>query len=292
MGEITIKKASFDYKTVYMPYRNFAERTRLEYFNDLEGLVEALEKVGVYQVGELSLPVIERYIARLEQKGLASLTRKRKVVAIRSFLSFLYQEGYIIADIAKKVVLPFAEITTPFVLTQADCDRLRKTCSENPRDMAIIELFLQTGITLSELVRLTVDDIQFGQKDQGFIRILGSRGKKERMIPLNTKAYIAMKAYLSVRESNENDILFLGRFAQALGERGVQKMLRKYLKKARIGGASIRTLRHAFGAQHIAKGTNLKTIQEVMGLKDTRSTAVYQALAKEIVRRELQTNSI
>jgi site-specific recombinase XerD len=67
-------------------------------------------------------------------------------------------------------------------------------------------------------------------------------------------------------------------------------MLRKYPKKAGVGRASIQTLRHTIGAHHLAKGTTPKTIQEIMGLKDVRSTAVYQALAKEVVSRELQEN--
>lgn len=85
MGEITIRKALDDYKTVYMPYRNFADRTREEYQNDLEDFIKFLEGKGIIRVGKLELPNIERYVASLEEKGKASLTRKRKVVAIRSF---------------------------------------------------------------------------------------------------------------------------------------------------------------------------------------------------------------
>jgi integrase/recombinase XerD len=124
------------------------------------------------------------------------------------------------------------------------------------------------------------------------MRVLGSRGQKERMIPLNTKASVALKDYFDVRERSESSTIFLNRFGEALGESGVQKMLRKYLKTAEIGKASIHTLRHTFGAQHIAKGTSTKTIQDVMWLKDVRSTSVYQTLAREVVSRELQTNSI
>jgi site-specific recombinase XerD len=298
MGEITLRNALDDYKTVYMPYRNFAERTRVEYQNDLEDLADFLEKSGINHVKEIGLPIIERYVAHLEKKGFASLTRKRKVVAIRSFLSFLNQDGYIQTNIAKKIVLPFTESTTPQVLTQTECDQIRKACAGSPRDGAIIELLLQTGITLSELVRLTPNDIELdereriGERQSGFMRIFGSRGRKERMIPLNIKACFALTNYLDIRDDTGNNILFVNRFGEPLGERGVQKMLRRYVKKARIGGASIHTLRHTFGAHHIAKGTSLKTIQEVMGLKDTRSTAIYQTLAKEVVSRELQEHAI
>ena len=73
MGDITLRKALDDYKTVYMAYRNFAERTREEYSNDLEDLVGFLERLGMANVKEVGLPIIERYVASLEQKGFASL---------------------------------------------------------------------------------------------------------------------------------------------------------------------------------------------------------------------------
>jgi site-specific recombinase XerD len=298
MGEITLKKALDDYRTIHMPYRNFADRTREEYLNDLQDFVRFLEQSGINHPKAIGLPIVERYAAHLEYQGLASRTRKRKVVSIRSFLSFLYQESYIATNIADKVILPFTESTLPFVLTQTECDQLRNACADSRRDSAIIELLLQTGIKLSQLIDLTLNDVEFdetektGDKQKGFMRITSSRGKKERLIPLNTKACIALKDYLEIRGDTESDNLFLNRFGKLLGERGVEKMLKKYLKKAGVGRATIQTLRHTFGAQHIAKGTALKTIQEVMGLKDTRSTSIYQTLAKEIVTRELQENSI
>ena len=286
MGKMTLGKALDEYKNIYMAYRNFAERTRVEYQNDLEHFIQFVEKSGIELVEELGLPIIERYAALLEQKGFASLTRKRKAVAIRSFLLFLFQDGYIDSNIGKKIVLPFTESTAPHVLTQTECDQLRLACAGNPRDRAIIELLLQTGVKLSELVNLTLNDIELSKKDYGLIRILGGRGKKERMIPLSTKACVEISNLLDFRKDETNHILFLNRFGEPLGERGVQKMLRKYLNRAGIGRASIHTLRHTFAAQHIAKGTSLKTIQEAMGLKDGRSTLMYRSLAQQLMRDE------
>jgi len=109
-------------------------------------------------------PKGKRYAASIEQKGFASLTRKRKIVAIRSFLSFLHQEGDIDTNIANKVVLYFNETTKPSVLTQTECNKLRSACAKNAGVRAIIELLLQTGITLSDLVNLTLNDIQLDEK--------------------------------------------------------------------------------------------------------------------------------
>jgi site-specific recombinase XerD len=297
MEDITLRKALDDYKTIYMAYRNFAQRTRVEYHNDLEDLVEFLEKAGINHVKKLGLSIIERYVANLEQKGFASLTRKRKVVAIRSFLSFLYQDGYIGTNIAKKIVLPFAESSMPHILTQTECDRLRSVCANSPRDRAIVELLLQTGIKLSELTRLTVNDINFDEtnkrgKENSFVRILGSRGKKERIIPLNSKVCLAIKNNLYIRKDTGNILLFLNRFGKPLGKRGVQKMLRKYLKKIGLERASIQTLRHTFGIHHAVQGTTAKTVQEVMGHKDPRTTSIYFSAAQEIVKKELENHAI
>jgi site-specific recombinase XerD len=298
MGDITLRKALDDYKTVYMPYRNFAERTREEYLNDLEDLVVFLDKSGINHVREIGLPIIERYVAHLEQEGFASLTRKRKVVTIRSFLSFLYQDGYIDANVAKSIVLPFAENKTPYFLTQTECDRVRNASADNPRDGAIIELLLQTGIKLSELICLTLTDIEIGEtketekKNTGSIRILGGRGKKERVIPLNHKACLTLQKYLGIRKDAGSNVLFLNRFSKPLGERGVQKTLRKYLKKIGLQRASVHTLRHTFGIHHAVKGTSAKTIQEVMGHKDPRSTSIYFSIAKEIMKKELEEHAL
>ncbi len=298
MGDITLKKALDDYKNIYMPYRNFAGRTRVEYENDLTDFIAFAEKSGVIQAKQVGLPIIERFIAGLEQKGYSSLTRKRKVVAIRSFLSFLYQDGYIHANIGSRIILPFTETTTPNILTQGECDRLRTACEGSPRDRAIIELLLQTGIKLSELTRLTVSDIDLDESDRagerrlGFVRVLGGRGKKERMVPLTDKTSFAIKNYLKVRENAGNNNLFLNRFGTLISDRGVQKMLRKYLKRAGIENASIHTLRHTFGAYNLAKGMDLKAVRELMGHKDSRSTTVYQTLAKDILGREVRFDSL
>src|SRR5215208_2681925 len=233
MGEMTLQEALDEYKNIYMPYRNFAERTRVEYLNDLKDLTAFLAKAGIHHVNDLGLPIIERYVAHLEQREFAGSTRKRKVVVIRSFLSFLYHDGHITTNIAQKVILPFTEGSVPHILTQTECDQLRDACVNSVRDRAIIELLLQTGIKLSEITNLTLNDVQLGNRSEtqerkiGFIRI-GGRGKGERIIPLNTKASLALSNYLEIKKDIENSILFLNRFGEPLGDRGIQKMLRKY----------------------------------------------------------------
>ncbi len=279
MGETTLQQALHDYATIYMPYRNFAERTRAEYRNDLKGLLNYLVSLGVGQVSALALPAIQRYMAQLEEKGFASLTRKRKAVAIRSFLSFLYQDGYMQHNIAGRLVIPFAESTVPRVLTRTECQRLEAASHSHPRDFALIELVLHAGLRLSELANLKLDDLDLGERE-GAIRVSAHHATKERTLPLNARACSALSRYLLARPKGCHGAAFINRFGQPLGNRGIQKVIREYLHTAGIRGASVHTLRHTFAAQRAERGGSLKELQQVLGHRDRRSTSIYASFVR------------
>jgi site-specific recombinase XerD len=95
-GSIGLKQAIKEYKEIYLAYRKFAQRTRVEYINDLKDLAQYPESVGVHRTGDVTLSIMVRYIASLEKRGYAGSTRRRKVISIRSFISFLHLEGYVI----------------------------------------------------------------------------------------------------------------------------------------------------------------------------------------------------
>jgi len=288
MGEITLHQALEEFKTVYMPARNLAARTREEYSNDLKAFIDFLDKAGVTKAGELSTFYVDRYLARLDELGLSGSTRKRKAITFRSFLSFLYRNAYISHDISQQVILPFPEYPVPRILTQTEYQKLLQACSTNIRDKAIITLLLQTGIRLSELTRLSISDIHIPES----INIAGSNSRKGRTIPLNSKACEALQAYFSACQASNYPNLFLNKFGKPLGERGVQKIIMQYYRQAGIIGASVHSLRHTFAVQHIAKGTSLKTVQEAMGHKDIRTTEAYIPIARELSRKELEEHAL
>lgn len=297
MGEMTFRQALEEFKTIYLPARNYASRTRKEYANDLGELVTFLEQIGIGRVGDIALTHLERFLAQLDQKGYAGATRKRKTVVIRTFFSFLAQEGYISNDVSKRLITPYAEYKLPRVLTRAEYQRLIDACTDYPRDTAIVVLLLQTGIRLSELVRLTPGDIEMPEgnttgQDFGQLRILGGGGRKDRIVPLNSKACQALREYLKTQPETQCHSLFNNRDGTILGPRGIQKMLHKYFTQTGIMGASVHSLRHTFGAHHAAKGTSIKIIQEVMGHKDIRQTEVYLSLANELHRKELHEHAL
>lgn len=288
MGEISLIQALEEFKSVYMPARNLATRTREEYTNDLTAFISFLEKAGITKVGELATAQVDRYLARLDELGYSGSTRKRKAITFRSFLAFLYRSRYISQDISRQVILPFEEHPVPRILTQAEYQKLLQVCSQNPRDFAIITLLLQTGIRLSELTSLTISDIHIPE----IINIAGSHSRKGRSIPLNFKTCEALEAHFLTRPASQANYVFLNRFGKPLGDRGVQKLVTRYFKLAGVTGASVQSLRHTFAIHHLVKGTNIKTVREALGHKDTRTTELYIELANKMAKKELEENAL
>ena len=171
-------------------------------------------------------------------------------------------------------------------------------CAHNPRDFAVVQLLLQTGIKLSELTQLALSDVELlsvrslEKKDVGYLHIRGSERQKARILPLNRKACLALNLYLKERITQKtNSVLFVSRFGTQLGARGVEKIIDKYLRSVGISDASVQSLRHTFGAYHAAMGASIKTLQEAMGYKDKRSTMIYISLSGEI-RKQMRNNAL
>ena len=293
----TLGEALKLYELIYMPSRNFAPKTRLDYHNDLEDLVAFLEEGSLRRLNQLSLRDLEAYLAELDRRGYAGASRKRKTYAIKSFFSFLYRSGYADKDLAERLIPPKTEQKEPRVLTKPEYEALLRACSHHVRDSAIIELLLQTGLRLSEVAHLAVYDVdlpgRIGRDPEavGRLHIVG-KGRKDRYIPLNYKACHALKTWLDARPEAATHALFVSKFGEALGPRAIQHLVGKYLTEAGIRGASVHTLRHTFATHHVAQGTSLRTVQEVLGHADLKTTSIYVQLAQEVVRKELQEHAL
>ena len=298
MGDITLRQALEEYKTIFMASRNLADRTRVEYLNDLQDLIAFLEQLRLNEVNNIGLPQLERYLAELDNRGIAGSTRKRKVVSIRSFLWYLFQERYIGTNLAKRLIPPFSEASSPRYLTKSEYERLLKESSNNPRDHALMQLLLQTGIKLSEFTRLTIQDIELpsdifpDMKEVGYLYVGGSKSKKGRVIPLNAKACISLANYFNGQNMMQSTALFTSRFGKSLSARGVEKIVRKYMLRTNIRDASVQSLRHTFGIHHINSGADLKMIKEVMGYRDSRAVSIYNAIVKNRIGTELQEHAL
>jgi site-specific recombinase XerD len=142
------------------------------------------------------------------------------------------------------------------VLTKTEVKALQGVAQPDPRNAAIVEVLLQTGLRVGELVALAVGDVVFAQQNTvGHLRVRQGKGKKDRLVALNTRAEKAIKRYLKVRPRSEHSELFLSkRKAKPLYSADVRAMLRKLYAQADIHGATVRTLRHTFCTHHAAAG--------------------------------------
>jgi site-specific recombinase XerD len=296
-GALTLDQSVGLFETIYMPSRNFTQLTRVAYKIDVTQLIEYLRSGGVLKPQEVSLTALQSFLAHLDGRGLSGATRRRKTASIKAFFGFLTTAGVITADPAKQLVPPEREYKEPRFLTTQEYQGLLRACAHESRDTAIIEMLLQTGIRLSEAVKLTVYDIDLPKhiradgERMGIIAVKG-KGRKNRTLPLNYKACKALNAWLNIRPNISDPALFVSKFGEPMGERAIQRMVAKYCQIARIRHASVHSLRHSFATHHVAKGTDLKAVQEALGHESLETTSIYLSTAKSALKRYLRDNAL
>lgn len=294
----TIRKAIRLFELVGMPARNLSQRTREEYGKDLRLMATFCELHGRVQAEQLTLPVMEAYQAEMDNRGYASASRQRKTYAIRAFLSFLYRQRIIRDDIGRRLIPPRRIQKEPRFLTRSEYRALMQACQLHPRDAAIIELILQTGIRRAEVVRLTLDDIlelpERPTPDPDNVGMLHIQrgGDKEETIPLNYKACKALRRCLETRQPSHLRALFLSRHGTPLSPRAVLNLVKRYAQEAGIGRIGVHTLRHTHGTHHVMQGTDLRTLQANMGHASVSTTEQYVSLAARARRKALQEHAL
>jgi site-specific recombinase XerD len=295
--ELTFQKAIKHFESIYMASRNLSQRTRVEYRTDLNQLTEFLAKSGITKPADVGLYQLQAFLADLDVKRLTGVARRRKVASIRALFGFLLSSRFISQNPTRQLIPPQREYEEPRYLTRVEYQALLQACNQEPRDLALIELLLQTGLRLSELTRLSIHDIELplyinrDPSNAGNLVVRG-RGRRERTLPLNYKACNALQAWLSIRPNVPSQTLFVTKFDEPMGPRAIQDIVTKYLKDAGIKGASVHSLRHTFGVHHAMKGTDLKTIQAALGHADERTTSIYLTMAKEAMKRQLQDHAL
>lgn len=294
----TVREAVALYETIGMPSRNLSSRTRVEYSRDLADMVGFLESHGARLLASVSLVHLQGYQAWMDRSGLVTATRRRKTQTVKGFFRFAHGNGLIASPVAATLIPPRVPKREPRFLSESEYRALLDASSQNPRDTALIQLFLQTGLCLSEVARLTIDDIELPERitpdaeDSGWVHVHRNRGRQDR-VPLNYKACHALKTMLDNWHATlSHRALFVSRLGRPLSKRRIQAAIAEHLLTAGVRGASVHTLRHTMATHHIARGTALETVQETLGHADVTSTALYVPLAKRAQRLALQENAL
>jgi integrase/recombinase XerC len=270
--------------------QNFSPKTLRAYGDDLTQFLQFVEKnrVDWDSPTRFDRADIEGFMQYLAAKRLTGVTRVRKLAAIRKFFTFLTENNILAANPANAVKGAKREEKEPNILFKEQYKALLYEASDNIRDYAIIQTFLQTGIRLSELVNLQVDDIDFEHR---ILTVRQGKGKKDRHIPLVDQAVKALRNYLRYRNTElieDDEVLFLAKNGTSLNVSTVKYTVAKYVKKAGIRKkVSVHTLRHTFGAHKADKHMSLASLQELMGHKKKETTLKYIHLAKTNLRAEM-----
>jgi site-specific recombinase XerD len=265
----TLAEALVLYRVAYLAGHGLAPLSRDAYVRDIVDLVTWLEDA---QAPNLLVPVdtvtrddLERYLVHLDARGLAVAYRRRKVAALRSFFGFLQDWGLLPISPADDLVPPAKEDPHLRVLTEAECTRLLAAVRHEPRDRAIIVMLLQTGLRLSELSRLRLDDVVLKPGNVGAITVQGT-GPTQRTLTLPAEACAAVATYLTVRPDDaEDNRLFVTRFHRGIGPRAIERVVEKYLAEARIARASVQSLRHTYAMHQLRRGVALDLLRQTLG---------------------------
>jgi len=263
------------------------------YMGDLRQFIEWLKTRRVdydipYRIQRID---IVQFINSLAEKKATAVTRRRKLAAIRSFLRFCKDNQIIMGNPADTIEAPIKEEKDPLVLLKTEYKALLQVAGGHERDFAIVMLFLQTGLRVSELVNLKLTDISLETKE---LTVRQGKGRKDRVVPLVGQALDALKVYIRVREpSIEYDNVFLARNKTSMDQRTVRYRIKKYYQAAGIKKkGSVHTLRHTFATHQIHNGLKIDQLKEVMGHRQMATTYKYVHLDRTNLRDGMEQGAL
>ncbi|MDQ7823254.1 MAG: tyrosine recombinase XerC [Candidatus Eremiobacteraeota bacterium] len=282
--------------------RNLSPRTLKEYQHDLSIFFKFF---APHFEQELTLATIDErtireFLTYLKVKlRYSSKALNRKLATLKSYFRFLKKEGYIETSPVAEIKCAKLEKHLPRVLNEKEVEILLDATEDEPlqekastpqtpedkfiffRNHAIMELFYATGMRISELTGLNLEDIDF---DNMMIRVTG-KGNKQRLVLMNQSAIAALKAYLLIRPKIRSNAVMVSRKNVRLTVRAVQYMFSKHLRKSGINKvASPHTLRHSFATHLLEGGSDLMTIKELLGHENLSTTQIYTNISMKRMR--------
>src|SRR2546421_10740372 len=270
--------------------RNLSGHTETAYRTDLLQFLTWLTEndISVNSPEKITRTHILDYLSHLAGLGRSGVTRTRKLAAIREYCKFLVSEQLIPSSPTDNIVRPKQERKQRVFLRVDEYMRLLNAAAGNSRDYAILQLFLQTGIRVAELVGLTLSDIDL---EAGSMLING-KGNKQRTIYLEKKATQALRAYLSNRPHSLEQHVFLNYQGSGLSVRGVMDIVEKYRKLAGISKQfSCHSLRHTCATYKAVKGYTPADLQDLLGHKKPETSLIYVHMARD-ARQLMQQTSL
>ncbi len=266
-----------------------SENTVESYRRDVLQYLTYLKELGMTDIKKTTKTTVLSYLLSLKKKGRASSTMSRALASLRSFYLYLLQNGCVDSDPTASLVTPPVEKKPPKVLSSDEVDILleqpKLNDSKGIRDKAMLEVLYATGIRVSELIGLNVDDVNV---QMGFVRCRNL--KSERTVPMGHKAVSALKLYMetgrrALVRDDEESALFVNCSGSRISRQGFWKVIKHYQHSAGIEKEiTPHSLRHSFAAHLVENGADLQSLKEMMGHADISSTQIYTCFVDEKIR--------
>jgi integrase/recombinase XerD len=277
--------------------KGHSENTLVAYRNDLTQFIETLEArvPPLTSWSEVSQDVVVAYLSQLRERGYASSTVARKIAALKSFFKFLVDEGVMGQNPTTTLDSPKVKKRLPRTLTSEDVERLltaptRGTGPKAQRDTALLELLYATGVRVTELVMLGMDDVNLAA---GIVRVRHGKGDKERIIPIHERAVQVLRDYVekgrpSLSKSGGDTLaLFLNHRGQRLTRQGAWLIIKEHAQAAGIQTTvTPHMLRHSFATHMLeSQKATLADVQHFLGHANISTTQIYTQVTGDHKRR-------
>lgn len=285
-----------DYYSYLKLERSLSENSISAYLNDIKKLRDfiKLKKIDL-EPNDIDIVIINDFLEYLNELGISSFSQARIVSGLKSFFKFLILEEKISKDPMDLIESPKLKRKLPEVLSLNDIDILLNSIDlstmEGVRNRAIIETLYSSGLRVSELVNLSIQNLFL---DIGFIKVIG-KGSKERLVPIGRHAIKYINMYKNgyrhnkkINKGNEG-FLFLNRYGRKLTREMIYLIIKKVSNKCLLNkNVSPHTFRHSFATHLIEGGADLRAVQEMLGHESITTTEIYTHLDREYLKQVIK----
>ena len=272
--------------------KNYSKYTIMNYELDINDFISFCneEKINIYKI---NYNEVKKYLIKLYDKKYKASTISRKIISLRMYYKFLYNNKFVDKNIFKYISLPKKEKRLPKYMTNTDIDEIFNIPNiKTPigqRNRLILELLYSTGIRVSELCNIKINDINFGEKS---IRILG-KGSKERIVLYGKPCEEILEKYIEdgrkvLLNGKNNEYLIVGtnKGNRSFSTRSVELIIDDIIKKAALNkNVTPHTLRHTFATHLLNEGCDILIVKELLGHSSLDTTGIYTHVSNERLRK-------
>ncbi len=289
------ERVKAEYKRYLVVERRLSENTVAAYMRDYEDFMHYVLRLHTAVPKDVTSEIISKYMDWLYRSGCSSASQARRLSGIKSLYNYLLINEKIEQMPTENIETPKAKRLLPDVLTVEEIDAMIATFDmttvKGCRDNAIVEVLYSTGLRVSELISLRIDNLFFGE---GYIRVVG-KGDKQRLVPIGSAARDKIQLYMELRRPRKPSEATL--FLNNRGEPLTRIMIFNIIKQAaRLAGVekniSPHTLRHSYATHLLEGGANIRQVQELLGHESITTTEVYTHLDREHLRRVVEDSFV